>query len=54
MSDILAENGITLDAKKLQKMLGTTVVVISAKKGTGISELIDSVSVKTVSEEPPH
>jgi small GTP-binding protein domain len=52
MSDILAENGITLDASKLQKMLGTTVVVISAKKGTGINELIDSVSHKTYLKNP--
>jgi ferrous iron transport protein B len=52
MSDILAENGITLDAKKLQTMLGTTVIVISAKKGTGISELIDAVRHKAYLKNP--
>src|SRR5574344_2205591 len=52
MSDILEENGITLDAKKLEAMLGTTVIVISAKKGTGINELIDAVRQKTYLKNP--
>src|SRR5574344_3012372 len=52
MSDILEENGITLDAKKLEAMLGTTVIVISAKKGTRINQLTDAVRHKTYINNP--
>lgn len=41
MSDILESNGITLDPKRLEKTLGHSVVLISAKKGDGVNELID-------------
>lgn len=41
MEDILEKKGIQIDEKKLQEMLKTTVVKISALKGTGIEELIE-------------
>src|SRR5574344_1123300 len=52
MSDILAQNGITLDMDKLGKMLQTTVVGISAKKGTGIDTLIGAIKNKTYLKNP--
>lgn len=40
MADLLAKKGITIDSKKLEELLDTTIVEISALKGTGIDELI--------------
>lgn len=43
MEDILAKKGYKIDVAKFSKMLGTTVVSISALKKTGIKELIDTI-----------
>lgn len=43
MADILEKRGIKIDTKKLEELLGTAVVKISALKETGISELIDEI-----------
>lgn len=40
MEDVLAKKGIKIDEKKLEKLLHTTVIKISALKNTGIDELI--------------
>ena len=52
MSDILEQNGITLDEEKLQNLLGVTVVKISAKKGTGIDTLISFLKNKNYRKNP--
>ncbi len=44
MADILEKKGISIDVKKLEKMLGTKVYKISALKETGINELIAEIS----------
>lgn len=41
MEDLLQKKGITINAKTLEEQLHTTVVQISALKGTGIDELIN-------------
>ncbi len=41
MTDVLGENGISIDIGKLEKRLGIPVVPISASKGTGIEKLIE-------------
>jgi len=43
MADILEEKGIKIDIKKLEELLGTRVLKISALKGTGIEELIKEI-----------
>lgn len=43
MADILEKKGISIDVKKLEKMLGVKVYKISALKETGIEELIEEV-----------
>lgn len=43
MTDILEKKGLKIDEKKLEKILHTKVIKISALKGTGISELIDEI-----------
>jgi len=52
MSDILEQNGITLDEKRLQDLLGVTVVRISAKKGTGIDTLISYLKNRNYLKNP--
>lgn len=44
MADILEKKGISIDVKKLEKLLGTKVYKISALKETGIDELIAEIS----------
>lgn len=44
MADILEKKGISIDVKKLEKLLGTKVYKISALKETGIDELIKEIS----------
>lgn len=44
MADILEKKGISIDVKKLEKLLGTRVYKISALKETGIDELIKEIS----------
>ncbi len=46
MADILEKKGIVIDAKKLEKALGTRVIKISALKETGIDELIKEIGDK--------
>ncbi len=46
MSDILESHGVNINVEKLEKMLGTSIVKISAMKETGIDELIDMVISK--------
>jgi len=43
MADILEKKGIKIDIKKLEELLGTRVLKISALKGTGIEELIKEI-----------
>jgi ferrous iron transport protein B len=52
MADILEQNGITIDEKKLSEKLGLTVIRISAKTGQGIDQLIDVVSKETYLKNP--
>lgn len=44
MADILEKKGISIDVKKIEKLLGTKVYKISALKETGIDELIAEIS----------
>ena len=46
MADILEKKGISIDAKKLEEMLGVKVYKISALKETGIEELIKEIDNK--------
>ena len=46
MADILEKKGIEIDVKKLEKILGTRVIKISALKETGINELIEEIKRK--------
>ena len=43
MADVLEKKGIKIDIKKLEELLGTQVLKISALKGTGIEELIKEI-----------
>ena len=52
MVDILAKNGISLDAKKLEEKLGLTVIEISAKTGEGIPTLIETIEKRTYKKNP--
>lgn len=44
MADVLEKKGIKIQIKKLEELLGTKVIKISALKGTGINELIQTLS----------
>ena len=44
MADMLEKKGIEIDIKKLENMLGTKVLKISALKVTGIEELVKEIS----------
>lgn len=44
MTDILEKKGITIDVDKLSQLLGVRIMKISAKKKTGIQELINAVN----------
>ena len=46
MADILEKKGLIINEKKLEQILGTKVVKISALKETGIDELIKETSYK--------
>lgn len=50
MADVLEQKGIRINVKKLEQLLGTSVIKISALKGTGITELIQELS-KTNKED---
>jgi len=43
MADVLEKKGIKIDIKKLEELLGTKVLKISALKGTGIDNLIKEI-----------
>ena len=43
MADLLAKKGININIPKLEELLDTTVVEISALKETGINELIETI-----------
>jgi len=48
MADILEKKGIKIDTKKLEELLGTKVLKISALKGTGVEELVKEIkNIKT-------
>lgn len=51
MSDKLEEKGLTIDEKKMEEMLGTKVLKISALKETGIDELIKEINKPLKSKE---
>lgn len=44
MADVLEKKGINIDIKKLEELLGTKVLKISALKATGIEELIKEIN----------
>lgn len=44
MADVLEKKGIKINIKKLEQLLGTRVIKISALKGIGIEELIQELS----------
>jgi ferrous iron transport protein B len=46
MSDILLQNGIEININKLSESLGCSIIPISAKKNTGVKELIDLIKSK--------
>ena len=48
MADILEKKGLTIDEKKLEKVLHTKVIKISALKGTGMNELISEIGKKQI------
>lgn len=51
MADKLEEKGLTIDEKKMEEMLGTKVLKISALKETGIDELIKEINKPLKSKE---
>lgn len=44
MADILAKKGLKIDTQKLEQLLGTPVIQISALKNTGIDTLIEKIN----------
>ena len=46
MTDILEKEGVHIDVEKLSELLNVTIVPISAKKGTGIKDLIKVIKEK--------
>lgn len=52
MMDIVEKNGDKIDIDELSKRLGCRIVVISALKGTGISEAAE-VAVEVAENKPP-
>ncbi len=53
MSDMLEKKGLSINEKKLEKILGTKVIKISALKETGIEELIKEIN-KSISISKLH
>ena len=51
MTDILEKKGLKIDEKKLEKILHTKVIKISALKGTGISELINEIGKNSFTDK---
>ncbi len=52
MQDIMEEKGVTIDVEKLSALLQTTIVSISALKGSGISDLIQAIKKGDIKENP--
>lgn len=52
MTDILEKEGVTIDVDKLSKLLNVTIVPISAKKGTGVKQLIKVIKDKDYLKNP--
>jgi len=52
MADVLEKRGIRIDENKLSKILGTSVVKISALKNTGIEELIKEIENARIESRP--
>ena len=50
MADILEKKGIKINVKKLEELLGTKVLKISALKGTGIEDLIKEIKNRNTVE----
>lgn len=51
MTDVLEKKGLKIDEKKLEKILHTKVIKISALKGTGISELINEIGKNSFTDK---
>lgn len=51
MADVLEKKGIQVDIKKLEELLGTSIVKISALKGIGIKELIKEIENQNKQEK---
>jgi ferrous iron transporter FeoB len=52
MEDMLNKAGIKIDVNKLSEKLGCTIVSISAKKGIGINNLIETINTKKYKKNP--
>lgn len=52
MTDILEKEGVSIDVDKLSKLIGVTILPISAKKGTGVNELIKVIQDKQYLKNP--
>lgn len=51
MADVLEKKGIQVDIKKLEELLGTSIIKISALKGIGIKELIKEIENQNKQEQ---
>ncbi len=54
MADEAREDGIDIDIKQLQKILGVKVVLVSAKTGEGVEELLDTIHEVADSKNREH
>lgn len=54
MEDALEKKGLTLDTKKLEELLGLTVIPVSALKKTGIKELVFAIEEGAYKKNVPH
>jgi len=52
MADILEKKGLIINEKKLEEILGTKVIKISALKETGIEELINELEKTSIGNKP--
>ncbi len=54
MADEAKEEGITIDTKQLEKIIGVPVILVSAKTKEGVDELLDRVHDLADSNSKPH
>jgi ferrous iron transport protein B len=54
MADEAKEEGITIDTKQLEKIIGVPVILVSAKTKEGVDELLDRVHELADSNSRPH